>query len=96
MLRTPQLRRDGNARVPSLALVLALLALFTSTTFYFIYTILSTQTPILRLLLFSAQELPSLTPAQVSRIPKTGLFTDYSFTQECVRTSALSVNVCSA
>ena len=93
MSNNPLSRRDGKVRVPSLVLALALLALFTSTTVYFVYTLLSTESSVLTLLVSSAELLLSLPDAQLRQIPSTGLFKNYGRAQACARTTALSVNV---
>ncbi|PIL36318.1 hypothetical protein GSI_00006 [Ganoderma sinense ZZ0214-1] len=86
-------QRDRKIRVSSVILLLALLALFTSTTLYFVYTILSTGSSVLSLLVYSAEALWSLPPAQALEVPRANLFKNYGPAQACARTAALSINV---
>ena len=87
------IRGDGKAQVPSIVLALTLLALFTSTTVNFVYTILAVQSSMLNLLISVVEVLLPLSPAQIDFPRPELLFKDYGFAQECAWTSALSVNV---
>ncbi len=87
-------RRDGKTRIPSVVLALALLALFASTTLYFVYAILAMRSTIFNLLAYAVLTAwQSLPPEQAFEPPSTGLFKDYNPAQVCARTAALSVNV---
>ena len=81
----------GRIRVPAIVLALTILALFTSTTIYLVYTILMVKSSILNDLLFSPNLLWSL-PYGSLELPKTP-FKDYTLDQQCAGTLALTINV---